>query len=211
MLQAQQAALATLCVLSAVQVWPYLKPLRKWIRKQQRNNPEGLWDMPQITPPAQQREMHVTPLGSSSGAHLSPLPQHVQQLAQLDRRSGTGSPKHMLHSQFHEAAIAQARQQAAVSSGPQLPPPGAAASPMDLGAGASISSRQGSGVSRPLAQLFAAAATQQGPPNSSSGTSIDVHATGPGSFTFNRQSILHALASPAVVAAPIRQQISGRV
>ena len=247
----------------AAQVWPYLKPLRKWIKRQQRGTQEGLWDMPQTaTPPAQQQQggrkqrsnqdglwdmppimpnpqqqqpqkqqsgkkqprsqqdglwdmPQTTPSpmqqrGAANGAQMSPLPQQVQQLAQSERRSGGGgSPKHTLHAQFHEAAIAQARQQAAVSSGPQLPAGGGpvAAAPVAAGGAGTFSGHElGSG--RSLAKLFGSSNSSAAAREAAS--SNDLLSCSPGKFTFNRQQILHALNSPAGPGVPLRHQITGR-
>jgi len=233
----------------SAQVWPYLKPLRKWIKKQ-RSKPEGLWDMPQASaaPQLQQQqqqwEPRTTGMGGSksdglwdmpqasaapqlqqqqqqwetrttgmggTGVQHSPLPHQMQQLAHSERRSGTGtgSPKHMLHQAFHEAAIAQSRQQPAVGT---LPPAAgasaAAAAPgVSVNGGGGAFNQQDMVVSGPLVKLFGGAAVRKFSSSSSSGAL----SCSPGGFTFNRQPILHALAGPACVAAvPYRQQISGR-
>lgn len=250
------------------QVWPYLKPLRKWIKKQQFTNPEGLWDMPVITtPPHQQQKQQQQPRSQqrekkgqkqqqrSNGEDLwdmpvittppsqqqqrenpgqkqqrnntadglwdmpvmatppsqqrpggsaqpSPLPQ-VQQLAHSERRSGGGgSPKHTLHMQFHEAAIAQARQQSAVSTGPQLAAPSPATAVGHPSSQTAVGTHElASGG--PLAKLFGNAMAHKPQPASSN----DLLACTPGTFTFNRQQIMHALNSPVVA---LRHQISGR-
>lgn len=254
--------LAACCASAPLQVWPYLKPLRKWIKRQQRSNPDEPWDMPvMMTPPAQQQQQQRerkgqkqqrnkaaddelwdmpvmttppsqqqqqdrkggerqqrnnngdgmwdmpvigTPLSqqqqrgaAASGPQLSPL----QQLVQGERRSsGGGSPKHTLHMQFHEAAIVQARQQAAVSTGPRLVPPSAGAGVSAAGSARPTLELPASG---PLARLFGGAQAQ----TSGADGSPNLLAATPGSFTFNRQPILHALNSQG---APLRYQISGR-
>lgn len=221
---------------AAVQVWPYLKPLRKWIKKQQRGKqPDGVWDMPQIlttpTPQQQQRgkqpddlwdmpQILTTPTPQQqqreqarggNGSLLQPvMSQQVQQLAHSERRSGTGSPKYMQHHQFHEAAIAQARQQAAVSTG-TLPAPsipvGTTPSAGRSGGSATGASSSTQDIScSPLVKLFGSATVAR------VGSSNDMLSSSPGqAFKFNRQPILHALTSPAGAAGvPLRHQISGR-
>lgn len=299
---------------AAVQVWPYLKPLRKWIKRQQRNNPEGMWDMPQMpTPPAQQQQQQggkkqrnnnqdglwdmppvastplqqqkqpggkkqhnssqdglwdmppvaATPLQQQQGGRKqhnnqdglwdmppvattplqqqkpqsgkkqqrnqqdglwdmppvintqqrsaapagskSPLPQPVQQLTQNERRSGGGgSPKHALHLSFHEAAIAQARQQ-------QLPAVISSTTPAVISSTAQVAapvtrSPHELGTSVPLARLFGGTVVQNGRVNSSS----DLLVESAGNFTFNRQQILHALSSATGQMVVVRHPISGR-
>jgi hypothetical protein len=238
-------------------VWPYLKPLRKWIKKQQRgtsdgmwdmppamtpppaqhkqqrNNPEDLWNMPPVmgTPPPQQKQQQqnrfqqkpkqqrnkpdelwdMPPVvGTPLQQQESPLPQQVQQLAASERRSGNGgSPKHMLHASFHEAALAQARQRAEVSTGPRLGPGGTGPT-----CGAARALELSASNTEPLAKFFGGAVPQQGRADNSSNNSArgaDALSCSPGNFTFKRQPILHALAGPAgPMAAPLRVQISGR-
>jgi hypothetical protein len=256
------------------QVWPYLKPLRKWIKKQQLTNPEGLWDMPVITtPPHQQQKQQQQPCSQlrekkgqkqqqqqrsngedlwdmpvitttppsqpqqqrekqghqqqrnnaadglwdmpvmathpsqqrpGNSAQLSPLPQ-IQQLAHSERRSGGGgSPKHTLHMQFHEAAIAQARQQSAFSTGPQLAAPSPATAVGNPSSQAAVSMHEVPSGG-PLAKLFGNVMAHK--PQSQPANSNDLLACTPGTFTFNRQQIMHALNSPVVA---LRHQISGR-
>lgn len=175
-------------------------------KKQQRNDADGLWDMPVIDTPASQQQQQQR--GAVSAGQMSPL----QQVAQSERRSGGGSPKHALHLQFHEAAIAQAKQTAAVSTGPQLAPvkataqapaPAAATTPAAMLGGAGSRSMHDIPASGTLAKLFGNAVTQK----SRAASSGDLLSCTPGTFTFNRQPILHALNCQGVA---LRQQISGR-
>jgi hypothetical protein len=165
-------------------------------RQQRNNNGDGLWDMPVINTPLSQQQQQRG--AGASGPQLSPL----QQLVQGERSGGGGSPKHTLHMAFHEAAIAQARQQAAVSTGPQLAPPSAGPGAR-VGPAGSARPAQELPASSPLAKLFGGAQAQA--PRADS--SPNLLAAAPGSFTFNRQPILHALNSQV---APLRHQISGR-
>jgi hypothetical protein len=138
----------------------------------------------------------------------------VQQLAASERRSGNGgSPKHMLHASFHEAALAQARQRAEVSTGPRLAPGGTGPT-----CGVSRALELPAGNTDPLATFFGGAVPQPMPQqgraannNSNRAGASDALSCSPGNFTFKRQPILHALAGPAgPLAAPLRVQISGR-
>jgi serine/threonine-protein kinase PknG len=118
-------------------VWPYLKPLRKWIRKQQRDNPE--WDMPAAATPGATPEPQGKARsrtgggggGNAAGRSAAAQPHNKQlqyQHGSEQRRSagggiggggggGNDSPKHHAHMSFHEAAIAQAKQSGVVSGG----------------------------------------------------------------------------------------------
>jgi hypothetical protein len=199
-------------------------------QQQQRSNGEDLWDMPVITTPPSQQQQHrekqghkqqhhsaadglwdmpvmaVPPAQQRPGgpAQLSPLPQ-IQQLAHGERRSGGGgSPKHTLHMQFHEAAIAQARQQSAVSTGPQLAAPSPAPALGNPGNQGVVSMHEVV-TGGPLAKLFGT--TMAHKPQPQAATRNDLLACTPGTFTFNRQQIMHALNSPVVA---LRHPISGR-
>eukprot|EP00882_Tetradesmus_deserticola_P003578 GHRQ01003787.1.p1 GENE.GHRQ01003787.1~~GHRQ01003787.1.p1 ORF type:complete len:414 (+),score=150.91 GHRQ01003787.1:159-1400(+) len=183
-------------------VWPYLKPLRRWIKKRQSNHPT--WDMPVNTSTAeqaqqpQQQQVHTQQQGSDGAAinvHMPYYPQQVQQLLGSEQQQAASSPQHTQPQQQ------LGRQQRTWTPG------SSALQQLLQSANKGASSRTGGittagSVCGPLAPLFGAAAAATG-----CAAALDVVAATdsavscPRQFRFDSGSIMHALQPAAATAA----------
>lgn len=186
------AAAAIVC---RFQIWPYMKPLRKWIRRQQYNHPS--WDMP-VTSTTPEQPQQAWPSrngnGSTNGSstaismHTPYYPQQMQDLqGSLQSEQQAGSPQHKKldeqQGQLTPSSSTPVQQQQGSSTG------AAVGRTCGRAAGSSSGSLCG-----PLASLFGAAAAA---------------ADCPKDFTFDKQAILRALIEPAA-AAHCRMMVAGR-
>eukprot|EP00775_Hariotina_reticulata_P013707 gene13707-13829_t len=167
-------------------VWPYVRPLRSWIRKRQYNNPE--WDMPVPASTPEQQQKH----GIANSMHKPYYPQQMQHLLLGSCQPGQGSPAtgaspsadvRLDHASFTTPTQAVRQQQPYSNNGKS----GSAAGQLQVARSAQvIDSLPGC----PLAALFSA------PPAATPGATgaEPKGANGkPDRFRFDRQAILHVL------------------
>jgi hypothetical protein len=176
-----------------------MKPLRRWIKKRQYNNPT--WDMPvNNSTPEQVQQHHPQQIqqqgsdGAGINVHMPYYPQQVQQLLGSDQpqQQAASSPQHR-------------QQQPGQQQGGRTPGSNALQqlfNSANKGASSSNSSGKVANGSNPgsycgpLAALFGAAAAAAGGGAAAAGAAVDC----PRQFRFDSGSIMHAL-QPAATAA----------
>lgn len=185
-------------------VWPYMKPLRRWIKKRLYNNPT--WDMPvanstpeQARPPQQQHQQHMQQQGSDGAGinvHMPYYPQQVQQLLGSDQpqQQAAASPQHRQQQQ-------PGQQQGARPAGPN-----ALQQLLNSASKGASSSRAANGSMSgsycgPLAALFGAAAAATGAAAMDAAVAARAAVDCPRQFRFDSGSIMHALQPAAATAA----------
>jgi hypothetical protein len=179
-----------------------MKPLRRWIKKRQYNNPS--WDMPvnnstpeQLQQPHPQQIQQQGSNGAGINVHMPYYPQQVQQLLGSDQpqQQAASSPQHR-----------QQQQQPGQHQGARTPGSNALQQLLNSASkGASSSSRVANGSNPgsycgPLAPLFGAAAAASGAAAGGVATAAAAAVDCPRQFRFDSGSIMHAL-QPAATAA----------
>jgi hypothetical protein len=187
------------------QVWPYMKPLRRWIKKRQYNNPT--WDMPvSNSTPEQAQQPHpqqVQQQGSDSAGinvQMPYYPQQVQELLGSDQtqQQAASSPQHR-----------QQQQQPGQQQGARTPGSNALQQLLSSASKGASSSNSSSRVANgsnpgsycgPLAALFGAAAAASGAAAGGVAAAAGAAVSCPRQFRFDAGLIMHAL-QPAATAA----------
>eukprot|EP00879_Flechtneria_rotunda_P010357 GHRR01010830.1.p2 GENE.GHRR01010830.1~~GHRR01010830.1.p2 ORF type:complete len:191 (+),score=111.37 GHRR01010830.1:1003-1575(+) len=173
-------------------VWPYIKQLRKWIKKRQYNNPD--WDMPVAPEQAANPPLQAAPNGAGISMHQPYYPQQVQKLLthqaeQQQQQLGPQLPEQQQRPR--EAISLSGLLQQLQKSQPQKP-----ASRQNSAGSSSSSSLPGNSnyetsnsvTAGRLAALLGAAAAAA----AATASTGEVPGNDKG-FRFDRQAILHAL------------------